>query len=88
MATTKVFRSGNAMAVRLPASFKAVAGTPVEVREVQGKWVVEPITDTPRKFDVDKLWGSATNLKPIDPDDRWFEERALNWGTGDGEQSA
>jgi hypothetical protein len=25
------------------------------------------------------VWGSATNLKPIDPDDRWFEERPLNW---------
>lgn len=85
---TKVFKSGNAMAVRLPASFKAVAGTAVEVREVQGKWIVEPVAKAPRKFDIDKVWGSATDLTPIDPDDRWFEERTLNWGAGTGEQSA
>jgi antitoxin VapB len=78
---TKVFKSGNAMAVRLPASFKAVAGTAVEVREEQGKWIVEPVAKAPRKFDIDKVWGSAigSGLQPIDPDDRWFEERALVW---------
>lgn len=88
MATTRIFKSGNSSAVRLPASFKAVAGTAVEVREEQGKWVVEPITDVPRKFDIDKVWGSATNLQPIDPDSRWFEERELNWGAGGSEPSA
>ncbi len=89
MATTKVFKSGNAMAVRLPASFNAVAGTPVEVRDVQGKWIVEPVTAAPRKFNIDKVWGSAkgSGLRMIDPDDRWFEERKLNWGDGDGEPS-
>lgn len=85
MARTKVFKSGNSSAVRLPASFKAVPGTVVEVREALGKWIVEPVDPAKRKFDIAKVWGSATNLKMIDPDDRWFEERQLDWGTADGE---
>ncbi len=85
MATTKVFKSGNAMAVRLPASFKAVAGTAVEVREEQGRWIVEPVDQPKRKFNIDKVWGCAkgSGLKPIDPDDRWFEERPLLWDDPD-----
>ena len=73
MATTKVFKSGNAMAVRLPASFKAVAGTVVEVRDVQGKWIVEPVADTPRKIDLTGIWGSCPDIEPIT--DRSFDER-------------
>lgn len=82
MATTKVFKSGNSMAVRLPASFGAVAGTPVEVREEQGRWIVEAAVTPKRKFNVEKIWGSAigSGLQPIDENDRWFEERQLNWG--------
>lgn len=81
MATTKVFKSGNSMAVRLPASFGAVAGTPVEVREEQGRWIVEAAEAPRKKFNIDKVWGSAigSGLQPIDPDNRWFEERPLLW---------
>ena len=34
-----------------------------------------------RKFNIDKVWGCAigSGLQPIDPDDRWFEERPLLW---------
>jgi antitoxin VapB len=35
----------------------------------------EPIERPKRKFNVAKVWGSATNLNEVDPDDRWFEER-------------
>ena len=79
MATTKVFKSGNAMAVRLPASFNAVAGTTVEVRDVQGKWIVEPVSDAPRKFNIDKVWGSAKGSGLAMDPDRSFVERPLLW---------
>lgn len=79
MATTKVFKSGNAMAVRLPASFKAVAGTPVEVREEQGRWIVEAVPVAPRKFNVDKVWGSAKGSGLAMDPDRSFVERPLLW---------
>lgn len=80
MATTKVFKSGNAMAVRLPASFKAVAGTPVEVREEQGRWVIEALADKkPRTIDLTGIWGSIPDLKPLTDDERTFEDRDLPW---------
>lgn len=73
MATTKVFKSGNAMAVRLPASFGAVAGTTVEVREEQGRWVVEAVAAAARTIDLTGIWGSCPDIKPIT--DRSFDER-------------
>lgn len=73
MTTTKVFKSGNSMAVRLPASFKAVPGTPVEVREEQGRWVLEPVEEAPRKIDVWAFYGICPDIEPIG--DRSFEER-------------
>ncbi len=81
MATTKIFKSGNSTAVRFPASFGAVPGTVVEVREEQGRWIVEAVSEKPRKFNIDKVWGCAkgSGLQPIDPDNRWFEERPLVW---------
>jgi antitoxin VapB len=79
MATTKVFKSGNAMAVRLPASFEAVAGTPVEVREEQGRWIIEPVNQPKRKFNIDKVWGSAIGSGLAMDPDRKFVERPLLW---------
>ena len=77
MATTKVFKSGNAMAVRLPASFNAVAGTVVEVRDVQGQWIVEPVAAPKRKFNIDKVWGCAIGSGLTMNSDRTFAERPL-----------
>lgn len=73
MATTKVFKSGNSMAVRLPASFGAVPGTPVEVREEQGRWIVEALDVGPRKIDVSGFWGKAPGARLAPRAD--FEER-------------
>lgn len=52
---TTVFKSGNSLAVRLPASFGAKAGQPVEVREEGGRWVVEPQPEPRRKIDLSFL---------------------------------
>lgn len=75
MAATKVFKSGNSMAVRLPAAFGAVAGTPVEVREEQGRWIVEAQTQVRAKIDISGFAGKAPWLKPLPPELREFEER-------------
>ena len=73
MATTKVFKSGNSTAVRLPAAFGAVPGTTVEVREEQGRWIVEPVSEPTKYIDVASFYGSCPGLTPIT--DRSFEER-------------
>jgi len=75
MATTKVFKSGNSVAVRLPASFGAVPGTVVEVREEGGRWVVEAQPEKPKLIDLTGIWGSCPDLKPIASEDRVFDER-------------
>ncbi len=74
MKTTKAFKSGNSVAVRLPKSFGIEAGTELTLREDQGRYIVEPVGERKRKFNIDKVWGSAPGLQQIDPDDRWFEE--------------
>lgn len=73
MATTKIFKSGNSSAVRLPASFGAVPGTTVEVREEQGRWIFEPVADEPQFIDVASFYGLCPGITPIG--DRTLEER-------------
>ncbi|PZN94027.1 MAG: AbrB/MazE/SpoVT family DNA-binding domain-containing protein [Alphaproteobacteria bacterium] len=80
MARTKVFKSGNSNAVRFPASFAVEPGMTVEVREEQGRWIVEAVPETPKKIDLTGVWGSIPGIKPLSPEDRVFEERELDWG--------
>lgn len=75
MARTKVFKTGNSNAVRFPASFAVEPGMTVEVREEQGRWVVEQVSDTPKLIDLTGIWGSLPHLKPIASEDRAFDER-------------
>lgn len=81
MATTKLFKSGNSVAVRLPAAFAAKAGTPVEVREEKGTWVIAPVPQERRKIDVSGFAGKlpgfmAEGRGETDQDDR-------DWTLGD-----
>jgi antitoxin VapB len=75
MARTKIFKSGNSNAVRFPASFDVVPGMTVEVREEQGRWIVEAVPEAPKKVDLTGIWGSIPGLKPIPSEDREFDER-------------
>jgi antitoxin VapB len=76
MTKTKVFRSGNSVAVRLPKSLGVKAGTELRVREEQGRYILEPVQST---IDVSGFAGKAAWLKPLKPEDRQFEERKLDW---------
>ena len=42
MKTTKTFKSGNSIAVRLPKALGIEAGTEMRVREEQGRYVSSP----------------------------------------------
>lgn len=72
MAATRIFKSGNSMAVRLPAAFGAVAGTPVEVREEQGRWVIE-VARPAHTIDVSGFAGKAPGARLGPRED--FDER-------------
>jgi antitoxin VapB len=78
---TKTFKSGNSVAVRLPASLGVKAGTSMRVREEQGRYVVEPVEGGKQKFNIDKVWGCAakSGQQFIKDEDRLFEHRPLLW---------
>lgn len=72
----KVFKSGNSLAVRIPAGTRLVAGTEMELIVEDGQFLFyEPANQPKRKFNIAKVAGSATGLHLIAPEDRVFEDR-------------
>lgn len=76
----KVFKSGNSMALRLPAELGLKPGVEMNLRVEDGEIIsIEPVDRPKRKFNIDKVAGSATRLKPLPNEDRGFEERPIEW---------
>lgn len=76
----KTFKSGNSVAVRLPKGLGIKEGEQVRLKEIApGNVRLEVVPVEKRKFNVDAIWGIAPWLQPLRPEDRLFEERALNW---------
>jgi antitoxin VapB len=73
---TKVFQSGNSLAVRIPVGTKLEAGMEMELTVEDGVFLsLEPVEQPKRKFNIAKVAGSAKGLNYIDPGDRSFEPR-------------
>jgi len=76
---TKTFKSGNSVAVRLPAALGVKPGTEVRVREEQGRYIVEPVEEAPDRIDLGGIFasvpGPATMVR--EPDD--FEDLPRDW---------
>lgn len=77
MKTTKTFKSGNSVAVRLPKALGIEAGTEMRVREEHGKYVLEPVKKEPRKIDLTGIAGSMPWLKPLPRED--FDDSPRDW---------
>lgn len=76
--TAKVFKSGNSLAVRLPAGTKLLAGMEMDLTVEDGEFLaLEPVNRPKRKFNIAKVAGSATSLEYIKDEDRLFEHRPL-----------
>ncbi len=78
MKTTKVFKSGNSVAVRLPKALGVLEGTEMRVREERGKYILEPVEKSER-IDLTGIYGSCPGLRPLRPEDRIMEPRELDW---------
>jgi len=77
---TKIFKSGNSLAVRIPAGTRLAAGMEMELVVEDGQFLsYEPADQPGRMFNIAKVAGSATSLRKIEPEDRLFEERPLGW---------
>lgn len=84
----RTFRSGNSLALRLPAGLGLEPGVEMELRVEDGQYYeFWPVEAPKRKFAIDKVWGSATDLQPIDAADRAFTERPL-WSGDDADSDA
>ena len=76
----RVFKSGNSLAVRIPAGTKLAAGMELNLTIEDGIFLLmEPIEAPTRKFNIAKVAGSATNLNFINDEDRRLDDRALLW---------
>jgi antitoxin VapB len=76
--TAKVFKSGNSLALRLPAGLGLSAGMEMDLRVEDGEaFSFAPVDRPKRKFAVGEIWGSAEALDLIAPEDRLFQPRDL-----------
>jgi len=76
----KVFRSGNSLALRLPAGLNLSAGMEMDLAVEDGVFFsFEPLNPPKRKFNIAKVAGSAANLEFLSEEDRVFDERPLLW---------
>lgn len=73
---TRVFKSGNSLAVRIPAGTTLEAGMEMELTVEDGRFLsYDPVEAPKRKFNIAKVAGSAKGLKYVEPESRQFEAR-------------
>ncbi len=71
---TRVFKSGNSLAVRIPAGTKLVPGMEMDLNVEDGVMLtLKPIDAPKRKIDVSGFWGKAPGARLIPHGD--FDER-------------
>ena len=83
--TAKSFKSGNSVAIRMPAALGVEPDLEWTVIEEDGILVIKRKDRPKRKFDIDKVWGCAvgSGLQLIKDEDRVFEHRPLLWDDPD-----
>ena len=79
--TAKSFKSGNSVAIRMPAALGVEPEQEWTVVAQNGDLTLRPKNRPKRKFNIDKVWGCAvgSGLQPIKDEDRVFEHRPLLW---------
>lgn len=72
--TAKSFKSGNSVAIRIPAALGVEPDQEwIVVRDESGDLLIRPKPRAKAKLDVSKFWGKAKGLKV--PERRDFDER-------------
>ena len=73
--TAKSFKSGNSVAIRIPAALGVEPDREWTVTAEDGALHIRAKEPAKRKIDVSGFWGKAPWLKPLPPELREFEER-------------
>lgn len=78
---TRSFKSGNSVAVRIPAGVGLEPNKEWVLTERDGEYVIRAADQPKRKFNIDKVWGCAigSGLQMIKDEDRIIEHRPLIW---------
>jgi antitoxin VapB len=84
----KVFKSGNSLALRLPAGLGLKEGSTMVLREEQHGYHIEPEEAPKAKLDISGFWGKAPWLKPVPPEFKEFEERPSTIARREAEATA
>jgi antitoxin VapB len=82
----KIFKSGNSLALRLPASLGLEAGMEMSITsDGAGGYNLRPTPAADRKFNIDAIWGIGKDmgLKPIAPENRMFDDVKRPWDNPD-----
>ena len=78
--TGRSFKSGNSVAIRIPAELAIEAGQDWTIRRNDdGDLVVSAKARKTERIDLTGIYGSKPGLKPLTSADREFEERELDW---------
>ena len=78
--TAKSFKSGNSVAIRMPAALGIKPEREWIVSERDGDLVIRAVDAPKRKFNAAKVAGSAKNLRYIEPESRLFQPRPSEGG--------
>ena len=72
----KVFKSGNSLALRLPAGLGLQAGMEMNIQvEIDGSYRLELAPPPRQTIDISGFWGKCPWLEPLPPELLEFEER-------------
>lgn len=71
----KSFKSGNSVAIRMPAALGIEPDREWTVSEEDGEFHIRAKTSPRRKLDISGFAGKAPWLRPLPPELREFEER-------------
>ncbi|WP_372732104.1 hypothetical protein [Novosphingobium sp.] len=79
--TAKSFKSGNSVAIRVPAALGVEPDREWTIEEKDGDLILHPKPKAKRKFNIDKVWGigRGLGLLKIEPEDRVFEHSPRLW---------
>ena len=75
----KTFKSGNSVALRLPKGLGVREGEEMIVREEHGKFEFEPVPSGSKKIDITKFAGKIPGAKPLESEERAFDESPRDW---------
>lgn len=71
---TRVFKSGNSYALRLPKGLGIDKEGEMTVREEQGRYIVEPVAKEGKKIDLTGIAGSVPGIERLP-----FDEKKRDW---------